>query len=220
MFVGLVTDENRCYLRGPKPCRRKYVLFSSAPIRPTKIKDLNLPRARTFSLALARFSRSLVSLARSFFCSPRRRTPRARTPHAAPCPVPAPPPHARTHGRRAVPLPRAARSPWLVPAPPLRCAPSPHSPRRGRLVAVPRPRAAHRLTRPSPCPRPCPAPSPCPPPRRAPSACPALAVPAYSSCPIAVTHSHRRLLAVPPRRDPSRCRPSPRRPSPSNKVLT
>jgi hypothetical protein len=195
IFVGLVTDENTEYFRGPG------AMFVG---RPTKILNICSPAP---SLSL-----SLVSLARSFFCSPRRRTPRARTPHAArthaaPCPVPAPPPHARTHGRRAapharraapharraVPHPRAAPSPWLVPAPPLRCAPSPHSPRRGRLVVVPRPCAAPRLARPSPCPPPRRAPSPCPPPRRAPSACPTLAVPAYSPCP-------------PTRRDPS---PSP-----------
>jgi hypothetical protein len=57
MFVGLVTDENRGYLRGPGPCRRQYDLPSpsvararpSTPVvrraRPPSV-DAKLRRAR------------------------------------------------------------------------------------------------------------------------------------------------------------------------------
>jgi hypothetical protein len=122
--------------------------------------------------------------------SPRRHRTLARTDAAPPVRRGSSPRRPFAVPRPRTPLAVAASSPCPVPAPPLA---SP-GPLRARVLAVPH--------------------------RRAPSACPALAVPAYSSCPIAVTHRHRRLLAVPPRRDPSPCRPSPRRPSPSNKVLT
>jgi hypothetical protein len=155
IFVGLVTDENTEYFRGPG------AMFVG---RPTKILNICSPAP---SLSL-----SLVSLARSFFCSPRRRTPRARTPHAArthaaPCPIPAPPLRRGSSPRRpfAVPRPRtplavAASSSCPVPAPPLASL----GPLRARLLAVPHRRARllvvpHQRARPSPC----------PPTRRAPS---------------------------------------------------
>jgi hypothetical protein len=180
IFVGLVTDENMCYLRGSGPCRRKYDNYF---VGLNAADENRSPKSFVRPHLLSR-SRSFLSLV-SLFCTPPHAASHARTPgpplaaaRRAAAALPWPRSHARTPrdaartSRRpfAVPRPRTplavpASSPCPAPARPLA---SP-GPLRACLLTVPHRRAGHCRARLLVVPHRRARPSPCPPPRRAPS---------------------------------------------------